>query len=150
MRGFRILALVTVSGAMLSAAPTGRFLVVDDIVHDRRTNLLWQRTDDKELRTLTQAESFCADARFGHVDGWRVPSVMELQTLVDVREADPALDPVAFKDEPVQSYWTATPSAANPVQVGGQEVTMQWRVNFKEGTAIPVSTVGTMFVRCVR
>ncbi len=102
-----------------------RFIVLlnwnSEAVLDRETGLVWQRTVGGAFAGNTQylgAVQLCAGSTTGNRKGWRLPSLQELQSLVD-----PTLPPntVAlpvghpFLGVPVffTSYWTGTSFAAD-------------------------------------
>lgn len=134
--------LALVSGVLVAAAPAARYEVSEEIVFDRRTNLHWQRVDDGVLRTHAQAVEFCAGAAFEHRAGWRLPTVMELQTLIDVRATSPAIDTEVFPGTRAELYWSSTARAEDDNQV--------WRIDAATGVANLALRSETMYVRCVR
>lgn len=134
--------LVLLTGALVAAAPAARYEVSDEIVFDRRTNLHWQRIDDGVLRTHAQAVEFCAGAAFEQRAGWRLPTVMELQTLIDVRASSPAVDTEIFPGTRAELYWSSTAFAKDDTKV--------WWVSADSGVANLALRSETMYVRCVR
>ena len=58
----------------------------------------------------------CEGSSWGGHDDWRLPSIVELRSLVDVRFFQPAIDPELFPNTPVydgvdnlrSQYWTST------------------------------------------
>jgi hypothetical protein len=109
-------------------------------VLDRRTGLTWQRGVDDELRTWDEARGYCR-ALVLDGTGWRLPSMKELQTLVDDSRAEPAIDPT-FPNTPLEPFWTATPVAAIPGSA--------WRVSFLHGYTYDASASYPYHARCVR
>jgi Protein of unknown function (DUF1566) len=102
-----------------------RFIVLsnwnNEAVLDRETGLVWQRTVGGAIATSTQylgAVQLCAGSTTGNRKGWRLPSLQELQSLVD-----PTLPPSTvalptghpFLGVPLYftSYWTGTSVAAD-------------------------------------
>lgn len=141
-------ALGALATLLLAAAPTGRYSVDDEVVHDRRTKLVWQRERDTTIRSYDAAEAFCLSASTGGRLGWRVPTLAELQTIVDPRESGPAIDRSAFPEregETRSQYWTSTPV----VDSSGAATDRQWIVDFKEGMTTNVQKSSSLRVRCV-
>jgi hypothetical protein len=103
------------SGA-LADAPVGRYVVSDATVFDVKSGLTWQRSARQGNCVFSVAVDYCAllDVAGG---GWRLPNVKELQTLTDVSLDFPAIDPTAFPNTAVGSYWSSTPLATDASQV---------------------------------
>lgn len=103
-----------------SQPPESRYLIAgvapDDIVTDRGTGLTWQRRPSEQTFPFSEAEEHCASLAL-EGGGWRLPSMKELQTLVDESRSSPAIDPEAFPDEPTSTgafFRTSSLSAECP------------------------------------
>ena len=140
--------LVMVFGALnLSAsadAPPGRYTVDADglTVYDTQTGLTWQRDASSGQQTWAQAQTTCAALIATLGDAYRLPTIKELQTLVDYSATtSPVLDPSAFPDMPGTSFWSSTPFAGTTDSA--------WMLEF--GSGIPYSPLKTTpnYVRCV-
>jgi Protein of unknown function (DUF1566) len=119
----------------------GTYSVTADSAHDRSTGLTWQRRVDHDNYTWPDAKARCAslDSDGG---GWRLPSLRELLTLVDVTHVEPAIDASAFPDTPSEFFWSSSPSRA-PAGTA-------WGVNFTRGSS-GAGLIGTnAHVRCAR
>jgi hypothetical protein len=124
---------------------------VTDTVVDGATGLVWQRQPASGTYTFAKAQQYCAALE----EGFRVPSMKELQTVVDETQvARPSIDQRVFTEFPALSsgnafFWTSSASVALP----GSNA---WFVNFGNGAATDsVVTVGKVvdneyYVRCVR
>ena len=134
--------------------PTSRYRIAGaapgEIVTDLGTGLVWQRDAGDATFSFEEARAHCA-ALLLEGQGWRVPSVKELQTLVyDARSQAPFIDTEAFPDTPAgrAPYWTSSSSAT----VAGAA----WFVNFGTGESGDVALAAgdvedqPSFVRCVR
>lgn len=103
-------------------------------VRDSRSGLVWQRCSVGQTwheprctgpaRTVNHTEALAVAASQA---GWRLPSVDELKTLIDLALTQPAIDVQAFPDTPAFGYWSATPVQDEPDYV--------WMVHFGEGEA---------------
>jgi hypothetical protein len=140
------------------AAPAGRYTVDASagIVTDNATGLVWQRcvlgvsgascdAGTSTYATQADAASSCASLDLGGWStGWRLPTLKELQTLVDPRAVNPALDTTAFPGATRYYFWSATPAAA--------DATRAWVVQFDGGNGFVFThaTTSTDKVRCVR
>ena len=126
----------------LQCAPT-RYQVSGGLVHDQTTGLTWQQTF--ATGSETDGKAMCASLGAG----WRLPSLTELQTLVDdTRFASPLIDADAFPDVPhtpndVPEFWTSTPTASDTVHA--------WFVDFNTGyTSDNFAAEASARIRCVR
>jgi hypothetical protein len=132
---------------------------VSGVVTDRVTGLAWERSVNAApcsgSATCLQgaAAAYCAANRTGGFADWRLPSVIELVSLVDftVAEPGPTIDAVAFPGTPGEPYpgetfWTSTHYAG----AGGSVAA--WLVRFGSGlTYYDISGGSAPFrVRCVR
>ena len=84
--------------------------------------------------SLTEAEA--AVAELG--PDWRLPTVDELQTILDRSRYDPAIDTDKFPDTKSLPYWTSTPLAWDSKS--------RWLVSFNLGIVIDVN----FYSACVR
>lgn len=143
-----ILTAVCLSIAMLMSpashgnAPSGRFKADSATVTDAKTTLVWQRIVSPTTYTWTDAQAYCvnnAPALPG--TGWRLPMIKELQTLVDDRMTDPAVDPI-FAPSSSGIFWSATLSANAPTDA--------WVVSFFDGINGHFEMSLAQSVRCVR
>ena len=117
-------------------------------VTDMVTGLMWQQTVDPGSYTWINAKTYCSItlsnlALGGHHD-WRLPSYMELVTLVDysIPSPGPTINTVFFPNTPSGAFWSATPSAGSPSNA--------WYVPFSFGYTSYDGVTNTYRVRCVR
>lgn len=99
--------------------PEPRFSPAPDTVLDRLTGLVWTRSADLARRWITWDEAFevvaALDAdRFGRRGSWRLPTINELESLVDVSRHTPALPPGHPFDDVQEAYWSSTSSGFEP------------------------------------
>jgi MYXO-CTERM domain-containing protein len=114
----------------------------DDEVTDKTTGLVWQRGDDGNTYTYADAAKHCSTFTSAEAStGWRLPSVVELMTLIDSGVDLPSIDP-SFTGAQSNNYWTSTPTAIASM--------LSWTVKFDFGEVIPLLTDSTLPVRCVR
>lgn len=123
-------------------APPGRYVVSADMVQDQRTSLTWQRAA-AEGYAWASGKAFCEALTLGGFSDWRLPSAIELTSLVDYDRTWPTIDPVAFPNTPsTGSYWSSSPFVRDPE--------FAWCVNFAYGGLLAEANNKTLFVRCVR
>lgn len=129
----------------------------DGVVRDPKTQLVWQAYMSAaagRLVSLEEAERQCADLELDGHDDWRLPTIKELETLVDERRLLPALSPRMAGE--ANLYWSSTrhePTAVTDAGDGGAP--LAFRVNFADGIMVRADDdvsvpAGTALVRCVR
>jgi hypothetical protein len=120
----------------------------DGAVSDNVTGLMWQKTVPATLPPPSQiwndAVATCRGLRLAGFDNWRLPSAIELLSIVDYEKAKPAIDQAVFPNTPTYPFWTSstTPSAG----------ATYWVVLFDDGRTIPQGAFTQMYsyARCVR
>ena len=144
--------------------PSDRFVAAGEVVYDRTTHLMWMAAPDTKTRTNTGAQTFCnclnvsaasapecskSTRRIeGYPEGWRLPSRVELVSIVNYGAAV-ATDELVFPNFQlpptlIAIYWTS--SAAYVAPLG----TQAWSVNFQTGLVKARANNETLAVRCVR
>ena len=133
-----------------------------DTVTDNVTGLVWQRNLPATYDTCAEtyepdtgvpgeacnwlnAKAYCESPAVTNAlggTGWRLPSKIELESLLDeTRSAPPMIDTSAFPNTPPQHFWTSTPHVSRGA----------WYVDFEFGGSFNYVVVsGTFRVRCVR
>lgn len=124
-------------------------------VSDSATGLTWMRcsvgqtwsssTCTGAAQNYTWYQTQSVTQSFAGQSDWRVPSVRELQTLVNRTLFAPAIDRTAFPNTPATDYWTSTSlvSSTSPYA---------WEVNFEAGSALASASFksSTQPIRLVR
>lgn len=107
------------------ASQTGRFAILEtfkqEAVLDLRTQLVWERSPHPAEVTWSTAHTRCALKTVGGQTGWRLPSFIELMTLVEPHvyqaPAVPTLPPGhPFQGIKAGAYWTSDSSSSEPAQ----------------------------------
>jgi hypothetical protein len=102
-----MLAIVNVASA---AAPALRYVLTAETVFDTKTSLTWQREVPAQgYAQVADASLYCQSLALAG-GGWRLPTIKELHTLLDVRDVDVGVDQVAFPNTPTSAFWSSTPS----------------------------------------
>jgi Protein of unknown function (DUF1566) len=113
------------------------------VVNDSRTNLTWQRTVNGSTYAWLDALSYCNGLALDSLTGWRLPTVKELQTLINVGAGlNPPGIPSAFPSGNAVEMWTSSPTPANP--------SSSYTVNMMNGAGGAQPTSTPLQVRCVR
>jgi hypothetical protein len=123
----------------------------DGTVTDNVTRLVWQQATAPTTYTWSETPAYCRSLCLGGHADWRVPSIVELATIVDFGKIDPAIDTKLFHDTRTSPhYWSSTRWAhyTDDTWAGGPE--MGWGISFSNGftTTVVQSELGN--VRCVR
>ncbi len=107
---------------------------------DRRTGLVWQANPTVE-QTWDEALVYCNDLALAGSEAWRLPSIKELETLVD-RDTDASVYTFeALRTETgLNTYWSSTP------YVVGDGA---WALMFNSGRTVDRPPSGDYFTRCV-
>lgn len=112
------------------------------VVVDQVTGLTWQRDADPGSYTWCDAHAYCDKLSLGGHDDWRVPSAIELVSLLDFNRSHPAIDGDAFPATPAEPFWSIVPWAI--------DTSMAWYVDFDLGASNTATLARLFRVRCVR
>lgn len=121
----------------LNAAPMcyrERFQVNGEEISDAATGLVWKKQPETGSFSWDNAKLRCAGL-------WRLPTVAELQSIVDDAKSNPAIDS-AFGTQTLGVFWSSSTVAGNPSQA--------WGVDFTYGESSGYALSGPKQVRCVR
>jgi len=123
-----------------------RFVLVLDgaAVLDRETGLVWERSPDTTERTWNDAIVDCYNKGVGGRKGWRLPTVAELESLIDTTQSNLIKLPSGHPFLNVQSgyYWSSTEYAGNPDSA--------WTVKMLNGYVYTNGKIGSYYVWPVR
>jgi len=111
---------------------------------DLVTGLMWQRAvSPGQQSTWREATSYCASLALGGHDDWRLPTEIELVSLVDDSIViPPTISASAFPNTPAGYVWSSIPMAGSPANA--------WLVDFDTGSAYSAAVDAPEHVRCVR
>ena len=122
--------------------PTRYQTLTAGFVYDAATGLTWQQTINTANLLWSAASTYCTSQG----PGWRVPSVNELQTIVDYAKTQPAIDGTAFPNTPTAGrFWTSSPDAMY------KSDGIVWLIVFDYGETLELDSTVNDFglVRCV-
>ncbi len=114
-----------------------------DVVLDTTTSLLWQDMpiNKKASVTYKEATNYCKFLKIDKYENFRLPTLSELQTLIDYKNYKPAiLDGFKFVDS--TTYWSSTPFADSDDEY--------WIVDFEKGARFAKSMYYDRHFRCVK
>ncbi len=113
------------------------------VVADLVTGLQWQATVTSDALSWSGAQAYCQSLSLAG-GGWRLPSRIELLSIVDFTNTNPIIDGNAFPKTPAEPFWTASAFAGDAASA--------WIVNFGfiDGIADKSELHELRRVRCVR
>jgi hypothetical protein len=136
-------ALIGSVHSAVADAPPGRYVIAAGEVIDTQTGLIWQQGMSPATGVAwADAPAYCGTLNLNS-QTWRLPSLRELQTLVDESKT-PAIDLTAFPNTPSTYFWTSNEFTGNPGNA--------WIVDFTYGITFGYGIDVTWLypVRCVR
>jgi hypothetical protein len=124
-----------------------RYAAEGDVVLDEITGLMWQRIIDSGPGdgggfVWPAARAHCEELSLAGFSDWRLPTRIELVSLVDFTRAEPAIDVEAFPATPTAWTWSQSPAK--------EPSNFIWYVNFFYGYTNSNDPVYSQQVRCVR
>lgn len=115
------------------------------VVLDKVTGLTWQATVSTNTYTWADAKAYCASLSLSGFKDWRLPSRIELVSIIDftIAKPGPVLDSTAFPGAPNTIFWTSSPQAL-------YETTSAWYIEFDNGFPFYDQMTVLHSARCVR
>jgi hypothetical protein len=120
----------------------------DGTVTDDVTKLVWQKSvTSSQAYSWCDAINYCATLTLAGRT-WRLPTRIELLSLVDFTRGNPAINTTAFPGVPCGKYhWTSSPWVVSQIATKPQ---YSWIVNFSEGlTSNAGDRTQAEYARCV-
>lgn len=136
------------------SAPNERYAVnANGTVQDKLSGLIWKRCSEGQSGAACEigaagtyrwqeANALAAGSDFGGVQGWRLPTLVELATLLEYQCTMPAINLTIFPATPAVHYWSVTPYAG---YANGA-----WNINFNDGVHDNSSKNYRLYLRLVR
>lgn len=136
MRFFTVVisALVAI-GMSGCASKSPRKLLKSDVA----TGFIWVRNNNRAM-DWTTALDYCDNLSYQGESNWRLPGIKELQTIIDLRNMEPA-SKLGF-DMGSKRYWSST------IDAGDNE--KAWYVYFKNGGTHSMTQSSKLHALCVR
>ncbi|MEA3419354.1 MAG: DUF1566 domain-containing protein [Campylobacterota bacterium] len=130
-----ILLMLMITGTLLNAASSKQ---------DDKTGLVWQDNQDVAQTEMNydEGKEYCQKLKLDGFEDWRLPTLREAYTIVDLTQDRPALKN-GFEIRKSERFWTVTPSVENPEKEA-------WLIAMSYGEAEPYRKDRAYSVRCVR
>ncbi|MFT7004189.1 MAG: hypothetical protein ACJAWW_001542 [Sulfurimonas sp.] len=114
-----------------------------EVVINSFTGLMWQ--DDSRAKNVekdwSDAKVYCQNLVHAGYDDWYLPSISELETLVDTKKQNPAIKK-GFENVSSSFYWSSSSDVSDSHSA--------WYVYFKPGYIDSYDKSDEYNVRCVR
>jgi len=119
-------------------------LLADTSKIDEKTGLIWQDNAEVAQKDLNydEAVAYCQDLNLDGFNNWRLPTLREVYSIVDLSQNRPALKN-GFEIRDDGRYWTSTLFAKNPEKEA-------WYISMRYGEAEAYKKSRIYHVRCVR
>lgn len=115
--------------------------LADKVVQDLGSGLRWQQNAPNKQFSWAAAKRYCAKLKLANIANWRLPSRLELLSLLNFDQPDHAYDSNLFDAEPTDAFWSGTVYDNMPSHV--------WIAQFGEGDMYCLMRVAQAHVRCV-
>lgn len=125
-------------------APTSNYTLDAETVTDKTTGLMWVRTAPESSQRFAEASAGCEALELAGFDDWRLPTRMELLTLVTYEFDIVAINTDVFIGFQVELYWTSSPYRR--AGATGQ----RWTIQFASGSPSHEDEVNSARALCVR
>ncbi len=122
---------------------SNNFTKSKNIVVDIKKDLMWQDHIEniEYTENWTLAKEYCVSLTLNGYTDWKLPTIKELQSIVDITKKKPAINS-EFKYVEPSSYWSNTQDMKNKNKA--------WYVGFKTGGTFRDSKDYDCYIRCVR
>ena len=121
-----------------------RLALASDVLIDNKTGLMWQDNSAAKykMKDWQGALAFCEELHLAGHDDWRLPTVKELETVIDMSEGNPAVKN-SFKNVGSSGYyWSSTEDESDKASAR--------MMNFKRAYDYINYKTYKRYVRCVR
>jgi hypothetical protein len=132
-------------GANLGAPNVESYTDNGTTVTDNVTGLMWQKSVPAATYKWDVAVAYCPTISLGGYTDWRLPTLIELFSIVDASKANPSIHGTYFPSTPAALFWSSSPA----VGTGGASA---FAVNFTRGDIYTRGDISTASynIRCVR
>lgn len=124
-----------------SPAAANSYTTTSDTATDAKTGLVWQRVVASTY-TFDDAVAYCDALSLDGFDDFRLPTRIEMPSIVDFTTSNPAIDAVAFPGTPPANFWLSSPFVP--------DATKAFTLVASSGVVVPDPKSDMNAVRCVR
>ncbi|MBI5543329.1 MAG: DUF1566 domain-containing protein [Deltaproteobacteria bacterium] len=129
--------------AIPTSPPLSAYTITTNTVLDSQTCLMWQRNVSSSTYSWQEAKNYCSNLVLATYSDWRLPTTIELQSILDRSTEDPTVNTTAFPNTPTEEwFWSSSPDASDGSSA--------WRVYFRYGYSSLYSQSVNGYARCVR
>ena len=125
----------------------------EPVVIDLNTGLEWQQNFEELIgNDYMDAYNYCENLKYGGHDDWRLPSIHELNSIIDRSGKHPAVNTEYFPETPPNDFLTVSGETVR-IQEGEETnyTDMLWIADFADGSAdVTNRRSNKVFTRCVR
>ncbi len=113
----------------------------DGTVTDAAGGLMWQQTS-MEPADWMNALSISEELYLAGFDDWRLPTIKEIQSIIDYETSNPATFLYVFPDTAASGYWSSTTDSGKPGDA--------WNADFGTGSIQTAGKDEKLYIRAVR
>lgn len=127
-----------------TVAPATHYTVGTGVVIDNYTRLMWEMPRPTTKLNYADSQARCSGLEINGLGNWRLATITELQSLVDVTVAagTPAIDTTVFTDDVSDMDWSQT--------VVATAATQHWLLQWEQAVTPMETNDGKRQGRCVR
>ncbi len=118
-------------------------LYAGDVVRDNSTGLTWQDNEEAKInkKSWSAAKSYCQHLTLDGKNNWRLPTIKELQSIVDIGKENPSIKN-GYSSVASYAYWSSSAYVSDSSKA--------WIVFFNYGYENYYFKTRKFHVRCVR
>lgn len=118
--------------------------VSENVIHDTKTNFLWQDSKEAKVtkKSYKEAIKYCKSLELDGKKDWTIPTFLAAFSIVDTKVYNPTL-PKEFKNYVTDNYWTDK-------TFGHGTSGEAFVVNYKSGAFNRFAMEEQYFVRCFK
>ena len=111
----------------------------DQTITDICTGLVWEKNASEDY-TWEESLNVCNNKEIAGYSDWRLPSKMELRSIIDYSKNNPSIDSEIFHNQQSEDYWTSTSNSG----------TSAWTIHFGLANDSPDTKRSKKNIRAVR